>query len=382
MKKLKLIILAAIIAAVPVAAGAALAHAQSFQTEVTPDQVVDSSIYSAGRSVDIHGTINGDVYCAGQNVVVDAVVHGDVLCAGQTILVSGQVDGSVRAAGQNITITAKIGRSLNAAGSDVVLTKNGSVGQDATLSGTTLTLEGPISRDVIIGSGGSVKLAGQIGRDVRFGGRELTLASGATVGGNLEYTSQQTAVISSGAKVTGKVTHSTPKREPHKPWGSLVGIGVFTLFMGLSFLLFDMVLALLFPQALHAVSGEALRAPLRVFLTGLVAAVVVPMVAIGLMFTVVGIPLALFGLLAWTVIAGLTGPVAAYYFGRMLLRQSTSPLLIMLLGAVVLMILFIVPFIGVLVALLAYLFGAGAILVTLGRVIPQPRYTLREAKIK
>src|ERR1700690_2245845 len=66
-----------------------IVSAQSFQAAnnvaITQNQTINSSLYSAGATVDIAGTVNGDVYCAGQNITISGTINGDVLCTGQTI---------------------------------------------------------------------------------------------------------------------------------------------------------------------------------------------------------------------------------------------------------------------------------------------------------
>src|SRR5690606_15328805 len=83
------------------------AHAQNFRSgnsvTVGANEVVDSTMWVAGRSIDLAGEVNGDVFCAGQNVSVTGTIRGDLLCAAQNITISGVITGDVRVAAQSVT---------------------------------------------------------------------------------------------------------------------------------------------------------------------------------------------------------------------------------------------------------------------------------------
>ena len=52
---------------------------------VSAGEVIDGTLYVAGKDVRIEGTVKGDLMCAGQNVEVTGTVQGDVICAGQLV---------------------------------------------------------------------------------------------------------------------------------------------------------------------------------------------------------------------------------------------------------------------------------------------------------
>jgi hypothetical protein len=376
MKRSKIGLAAIGLAVVSAMSWGAVTHAQTFRQNVAEDQVVDSSLYSAGQNVDIRGTINGDVYCAGKHVVVDAIVHGDVLCAGQDVDISGHVDGSVRVGGQTVTIEAVVAHSLNVASGQFALAKTASVGQDATVAGSKSKLEGAIGRDLVIASGDTTTLENTVGRNVRFNGAAITLLGGTHVKGDFIYTSRQAADIGSNAQIDGRSKHQTPQaRKERSHFGSLFGFSaVFFLYMLVAALIASLVLILLLPQTIHAVSGEAVRSLGKTLLVGFLAAIAAPVLIFGSMLTLIGIPLALGLLMAWVLIVLLSGPIAAYYLGSMVLSKSKNPVAIMTLGSVLLTVLYFVPIVGGFLMLVGYLLGVGAILLSLKHHLPKPKY--------
>jgi MFS superfamily sulfate permease-like transporter len=97
------------------------------------------------------------------------------------------------------------------------------------------------------------------------------------------------------------------------------------------------------------------------FLIGLVSSIVVPVVLVLLMATAIGIPLALMAGLMWLLAVLLSGPFTAYLLGRRILRRS-NPLLVMLVGAAVVFLLYLLPFVGWLFWLIGMWVGLGALL--------------------
>jgi len=105
-----------------------------------------------------------------------------------------------------------------------------------------------------------------------------------------------------------------------------------------------------------------MKSPGKAVLTGLVALIVMPVLIIALMVTVVGMPVAAFVLLAWLLILMISGPAAGYLLGKLILRKSKQPVLIMLVGASILLVAMAIPFIGLIAFWGASMFGTGAIL--------------------
>jgi predicted membrane protein len=93
-----------------------------------------------------------------------------------------------------------------------------------------------------------------------------------------------------------------------------------------------------------------------------------------LMLTVVGIPFALLLLAAWILVQALAGVMSAYYLGRKIWRRQRNPVLIMLVGSVLLIILYFIPFVGFIALVAALLLGTGMLLQELKRRRPTPNY--------
>lgn len=364
---------------IPMLVWVGVAGANSFRTgdnvTVASGVTLDKTVFASGRNITIAGTVNGDVFCAGMTVNISGTVNGDVMCAGQTVTITGTVNGDARLAGQTINLSGPISGNVSAAGQTLTTDSKANIGRDAQFGGTDVVLNGKVGRDLTVG-GTNVTLNSVVGRDVTGAMQQLNLEPNAKVNGALEYTSDRKLNQADGAQVNGTVTRHTPdRRESHRTYGSIVKLkGAFAAYCFLAALFMGLILILLAPRAFHLASASALNHVGMTFLMGFIGSIAIPVV-IGLLFaTIIGIPLALVALALWLGVIGLTGFMAAYAVGRWLFRSSIDNVIAyMLLGIAILMVLYFIPFLGVLAVLAAYWFGLGMILLQLRRW-PKPAY--------
>jgi cytoskeletal protein CcmA (bactofilin family) len=375
MKRAKYLLIALLLA-LPILAWVSVAHAQSFRSgnnvTVASGQVVNSTLFATGQTVDIAGTVNGDVFCAGQSVTVSGRVNGDVICAGQDLTVTGTVTGDVRLAGQQVTLGAAVGGNATIGAETYSQTSNGKVDGDLSVGANQATLNGRVGRDVAAG-GTTLIVANVVGRNVQFAGTNVKLASNARVGGSINYTSNNTLQKSNGAIVAGSVTKHAPssKQEKHVwPFSWL-----FALYIFVSCLIAALLLVLLFPRMFEHTARTARAHMGKTFLVGLLASIIVPALLMVLLVTIIGIPFALLAGLIWLLLGILATPTAAYLLGHYILSGSRNAILIMLVGAAILFLLYLLPFIGFLVWLLAEWFGLGALLLQ-SRRVGMPHYNM------
>lgn len=362
----------------PVVALTAVANAQTFRggsdmATVDKDEKINSSVWAAGTFVEVAGTVDGDVYCAGQNIKVTGTVKGDVLCAGQTVSVSGIVEGDVRAAGQAVSVSGKVDGSVTLLGQTLAIEDKAVVGRDVSFAGQDITLQGEVMRDVVIAAE-TATISAAIGRDVSAQVSQLTVAGATVIGGNLGYSSQQKAGIGDNAMVKGETTYTQWKETERQD--TMAGFGATLLWAGMLYAS-ALLIALLFPRMLHRATNGVVKTPAKALtatVIGLVVSIVIPISAILLAFTLFAIPFVLVALVAWVLIFSLSGAVAAYYLGRVLWRRGTNAIGIMALGAFVVLVACMLPYVGLAVFLLAAWFGSGTILMELKSRMATPVY--------
>ena len=341
---------------------------------VAAGQTLNSSLWSAGRNIDIAGTVNGDVFCAGQNINISGEIKGDLICSGQTMNISGKITGDIRVGAQTVNLNGSVGGNATIAAQTVNADSKSSIGGDASFAVANMNLDGSIGRD--LAAAGTVNLGGHVGRDIDIKTDQLTLTSNAVVGGSIKYTSSDDINKQSGASVAGTITKQEPtKGKNHIP--SLLFWGAFAFFLAIMMILSALIITALLPQMVHKVSDQGIKSPWMSLLTGFVASIAVPIFFILLLVTVVGIPVAILLLLTWLLINLSSGLFSAYWLGREIWRTQNNPIWIILLGSIVLLLLYMIPIIGILALVLATWLGEGMIIRALYARTPKPKYSLK-----
>ena len=368
----------AAIAAVAVFGAVAMAASQPRTVILPKSQTVNHDYYVYGGTVDVAGTVNGDVYAAGGQVTVDGTVNGDVLAVGGTLTISGQVNGNVRAAGGQITINGTVVRNVTLAGGNLEVGSSGNINGNVVAASGTLLVAGGIKGD-LRAAGGTMTLTGPIGGNVDVADSQLTVGSGAVIGGHLTYLSQANASIDSGAQ-TGPVTHSLPSQ--NQPTRLTRPSGLWTrLYWLVEMVLIGALLLLLVPNYTQAVASSIQTKPWIALGLGFAGLILAPIAAVILLVTIIGAPIGLalmmryIGalLLSHIWVALLTGQLAAKA-----LKTSSNVYLALLVGAVVLTLVSWIPFLGPLVSFVVLLFGLGGFIYGTSKLFRSLR---QEAKI-
>lgn len=347
---------------------------------VAKSEVVDSTLFVSGQTVEIAGEVNGDVFCAGNAITITGTVHGDVICAGQTVNVRGTVDGDVRVAGAIVTIEAKVTGNTSVIGQTIALHSDAKV-KDFQAAGSEISVAGTVDRDASI-AGSLLTIDGIVGRNVIAAGEEVGLGPHAKITGNLEYTSHPEIQKANGAVVSGQTKHNIPQ-DDHRDDEMNEFFSGAKWFFAASGLITSILIVLIAPRLLYGISTRGTGQPGMSVLAGLGTNISVVVVAIILSMTIIGLPLAGLLLLAWTVLVLLSLPVFSFYLGRILLARSTNNLLYyMLLGSVIVFLLNFVPVAGGIVLFLGSIFGVGMIVMTIARHLAKPRYTLDSPRTK
>ena len=129
-----------------------------------------------------------------------------------------------------------------------------------------------------------------------------------------------------------------------------------------------LVLMYLMPVQWKALTSGTIQKPLHVFLYGLGAVVITLILAVLLLFTVIGIPLSLLALSVLGISALIAPLIVSSALGTWicsLMKKEVSAVVAYILGFIVLLILSLIPFIGIIVVFVAVLMGIGTIVRTL-----------------
>ena len=347
----------------------------SAQTSPAPEAPATGDRFILGGSVRHDTPVDGDLIGIGGDVEVTAAVKGDVVVMGGDVRLRAPVGSDVYAAGGTVNIESSVGGDARVAGGNVEVTGAGGVTGNLSVAGGDVVILGPVKGHVHA-AGGNVLIDSAIGGDVSTGAGTLELGPNARIAGKLKHKGPEMRRHPD-AQVAGGIENKevrpretrrhveTVTRERSFPLGGLL----WTLgLIGLAALL-----AAAFPAATKRLGGELRENTGLVFLLGFCALVGLPIFAILLMVTIIGLPLALIVVLLYLLLL-LVGYVAiAVVMGDLALNRYKSEMAARVgwrVGAAVLAMLALavlgrIPFLGGLVVFAALLAGIGAIMLSL-----------------
>ncbi len=331
-------------------------------------QGVNDNAYVAGGAVTIAAPVSGDLFAAGGTIFVSSKVSQDVMMIGGTVIVSGSSAQNFRVAGGNVTIGSIINGELVGAAGNFTITPDTTIAKDAYLAGGAVTFNGHESGNLNI-AGGSVIIGGTVDGNLKITAtKDVTIASGAVIKGNLEYTAPKEASVESGAQVLGTTTfHEAAASKAAVGWLA----GIFTLGLLLKFLM-TLLLAYLiwyiFRKDALALLEESITHFGKSLLRGFIFLVAVPIAAIIAFVTIIGAGLGGIVGVIFAALAMLALPATILVVSSLILkRRAELKWYHILLGAVVLQIAALIPFIGWIACFIVWLASFGGLLAVLGR---------------
>jgi cytoskeletal protein CcmA (bactofilin family) len=332
---------------------------------IAAGETVEGDLYFAGSSLNIEGTVNGDVFAVGQSITISGTVKGGVTLAGaQLNLVNAKIAGGARLAGTELSVSGTIGRDLMVGATR--LNSAADVGGDLVLGVTQATISGSV-KGALKGGGSDITLSGTVGRDVTLSSDRLTIGPTASLGGNLNYTSERTASIDSASKIKGLTNRHDPERN-NGGWldmgraASNAPVGFVMIF------LIGLIFVLALPRPTLALAGAIREQPLSGLGWGALVLFATPIAGVIVCFTVVGIPAGLITLALWGMGLYLAQIPAALALGRLVFRRPgvvTKSVLVgqLAIGLALITLAGIIPVLGNVVMGVSALFGLGALVV-------------------
>lgn len=347
------------------------------------EQNVTNDYFAAGSTVILDGTVNGDAYIAGGNIAINGTVNGDVLAAGGNISINGHVTGNVRAVGGQIAVAGNIGRNVSVAGSTISLQYPAKVTGSVVAAASNLSLLAPTEKDITIAAR-QVSIDTLINGNVTGAVGQMDILPGTKIMGKLTYWSNSPAQIAQFTVKNGITYHHTrwDTQKASQPTFNTAATGFFAGFgiiWSLVSLLTSFVLGLIllrfFPVSMQQISTTLTTKPWASMGIGFLTVILLPIAFVTLLFTIIGIPLAIILLIVFILFALLNGIFISYAIGKKLLPRKNS--LALVVGIVINGIISCIPVIGWIWNILTFFIGMGAIV-----LVEKEIYTaLRERKI-
>ncbi len=325
---------------------------------VAAGETREGATFLAGDEVRIDGVINGDLYVAAENIYVNGSVNGDIIGAGRTLVISGTVEGDVRAIAQTIRLKGPIAGSATIGSDSLYFEKQATIGRDLVVGGSTANLDGLINGN-IFGGVENLFLNGGIAQNVKVHVRMINVADGASIGGNLTYVSSDKGYISEKAQIGGSLlwkpdtAEKTVKQE--SPWS----VGGFLISLAGILIIYALVKKWR-PQIWDNLAQPARDKVLSAAGIGLLLLFAVPVLAILVMITVIGIPLGMMVLITYGVLLYLSKLVVSLYLADLLkVRYNMQQSWVWFAVLVVLMLIVHAPYVGWIISVAVLSLGLG-----------------------
>lgn len=331
-----------------------------------------SDYFGAGGMLNLTDPIEGDAILAGGRVAIASEIKGDVVAAGGELSVGGAVGDDLYAAGGNVQVDALVNGNARVAGGDLTIGPATVVAGALSLTGGRVQFDGN-THQYLQATGGSVRLNGEVHGDAEVRAEELIVGPDARVGGRLVFHGPVEPDIPATAVIEGGVEYHEADvgrffREEHpRVRDAVVGIGTFLWFVGV--FAAAALFLVLFPGFARDAAAAIGHQPLQSLGLGLAVIACVPFLAIVLLLTVIGIPLALLLVPLYLLVLFVGWATAALFVAQRGLdalrpgRPATlaAQLLALFLALGALWLLRQIPIVGWLIAFIALLAGVGAL---------------------
>jgi hypothetical protein len=345
------------------------------QTPPATEKPAAGDRFILGGTVRHDTPVDGDLIGIGGDVEVNAAVKGDVVAMGGDVRLRAPVGSDVYVAGGTVTIESSVGGSARVAGGNAEVTGAGSVTGNLSIAGGDVMILGPVKGNVHA-AGGNVLIDAEIGGDVSTGAGTLELGPNARIAGKLKHRGPEIrrhpdAQVAGGIEKKEIRTRQTRRHVETVTRDRSLSLGGWLWTLGLIGL--AALLAAAFPGATKRLGGELRENTGLVFLLGFCALVGLPIFAIMLMVTIIGLPLALIVVLLYFLLLLLGYVAIAVVMGDLALNKYKAEMATQLgwrVGAAVLAMLALavlgrIPFLGGLVIFAALLAGIGVIMLSL-----------------
>jgi hypothetical protein len=365
-----------------------------------------------GGDATVTQPVSGDTVLINGKIEVLAEIHGSLKAMGDSVNIQRAIGKDLFAAGRDVTLAAPVAGNARIFSQSIEITPDGKVNGNAALAGQSLQVKGPIGGRLQIG-GDDVLIDSAIGGDVDASGTHLQLGPNARISGRLRYSSAAELVRDPASEVQGSIEHTAPDGRwqrwisqrrsysdssdddrwdwggpawlspgspPWRSWTHPYYRDYGTGFVGGFAILTALLIGALSPGFAQRLGATVSTQWGGAVLLGLAALIGTPIVAVILVVTIIGIPIAVLLGVAWAFLLFLgyaasgvaLGDVALHRLAPARYNEAALRILAAALAMVFVIIAARMPVFGGLVSFIATLTGVGAFLMAMRSNNPNP----------
>ncbi len=346
---------------------------------VGPEEIIDDDLIAMGRSVKIEGIVNGDLFAFAQEVFIENTVNGSIYTGGAEINLNVKKCRSIWAFCGSLKTDANIENNLLFFGGKLKTSNTNLVKKDVLVFGGEIKINGEVQGKVK-GNMGKLNLNGKIHR-VDIEAENVYVNSGATVLEDFIVKSKNEPVIDSNAKILGKTEYKKIEEKAQKPKKGIAGF--FKTIFFLSKLIIGIILIAILKPYIKTTNQVLKDSTWKSLGFGFLTIIVIPIVSVLTLATIIGIPIAIFGVFVFLTLAYISGIIFSAGFGEWIIKlikkeSIPSPILSFILGFIIISLISLIPYLGFFVRIIVLFFGTGMIILLLNKLQKNSLATLEE----
>lgn len=348
--------------------------------DVDADGPLNDIAFFAANNLNLSVKSLDDVFAAGGDVAVDGVQADKLYLAGGDVTITDIALRDLIAAGGDVNfISGAVTDDVVAAGGDINLSESFSLGGSAVLAGGEVSVATPIGGE-LRAAAGRLTLSADVAGDARLVGDAVRIGPGVTIGGDLRHRAK-TFEMDPSVIVRGEIIELEPARGPDmERWSvqAAAAIAAFALILSIGAAILVIVIALLLPGLMNSASAMIREKPFSTLGIGFLITAAAPVLVAFLFATVLGAPLGFMITAIYIAVAPIAVAVSIYFIAMqtrgVFAKDAGAPgpgarVVWSLLGAVLFVVLGLIPILGGLLWLIAYVFGMGAAMTRGGKAL-------------
>jgi len=323
------------------------------------------NLYAAGPQVNVDASPAKDAVVAGGVVTINGNTADDLTAVGGNVTASGNVGGSARLAGGTVVVQGAIGEDLAVAGGNVYVSDKAAINGDVLFGGGAISIDAPVHGSLKLSSTAAY-INSTIDGNVEFRGKNLQLGPSANIRGSLTYFSPEPYDRDANAQVAGAINYNqTQPRNFGRGFAGFLALGFFIKLISL--ILAGLLLVWVLRRRYEALTVETRHSFWKNAGYGLIFTIVTPIIALILLFTFVGIYIALMLMALYALVLLFAWIVGATSFGLWALKaMNRGKMPAFRYGSVALAVLIStvlagIPILGLIFGIVLTLAGVGSI---------------------
>lgn len=321
--------------------------------EETVSGIKDNSVFVAGENVNSKASVKGMLLAAGNTVTMD----GDseyIMGAGRDLLLNGISKNDVMLAGYSITVNGKVNRDIFAAANSITIT--GEVGRSIYACADTIVIDGKVNGDLHLNAS------------------NITVSDNAVINGKMYYNSNSETVIPSNI-FENAVTFDNPTTDEETDSSNdIIGdiFGKVISYVGFVAIAFVLLLFTPLWETLdRKYYGASFGQYAKAFGIGFGVLAGVPLAAILLMISSIGLRLLFVLLLAYIAVIIIAPIFFGFFVGmiiwRKLFKKAPCYWVELPIGLLVVRIAAAIPVLSFIVGIVSIPLGLGVMILLLGK---------------